>query len=85
MTGLVLLICGEHQREMFGDVNRAADIQRRPDTRPIASHVIDGAAAELDRCGLQHAAPCIGPFLSIRQDTLKDQRTNKVFHERNAP
>jgi len=31
MTGLVVPVCGEHQREMFGDANRAANVQRRPD------------------------------------------------------
>jgi len=63
MTGLVDPVCDEHQREMCGDANRAADVQGRPDIRHIANHAVDSAAVELDRCGLQHAVPCGGPFL----------------------
>jgi hypothetical protein len=71
VTGPVEPVCGEHQREMFGDANRAADVQGRPDIRYIASHTIDSAAAKLDRCGLQHAVPCGGPFLRHEAGYLK--------------
>jgi hypothetical protein len=63
MTGHVKPVSREHQREVFGDANRAGDVQRRPGIRHIADHAIDGAAAELDGPGLQYAMTCDVPLL----------------------
>jgi hypothetical protein len=70
MTGLVVPVCGEHQREMFGDANRAADVQRRPDIlrtmQSIAPPPNSIVAAFNTRCR------ALVRFSGIRQDTSKD-------------
>lgn len=80
----------QHQREMLGDPDRAADIERRPCLRHVADHARNSAGPAFDRCGLQNATPGRSPMLvhfrklSLKSEDLIKRSISRTPHSGNV-
>jgi hypothetical protein len=70
VAGDMLPVGGQHQGEVIGNTDRAVDVQRGADVRYLANGAVTGAAAELDRSGLQYTVPRRSPLFihGVAQD-----------------